>query len=421
MLAINLVIFIVVLWICSKRWPFTAFVFGASAALYYYGIPVELSLGFASHATVFGDQAPTYEQLLQISVVATSSATLFFIGLLMAGHRDFGWRRNKDGWLMELPREVDGVGLRRRCIALVALGLTLMATLYRREFLGKFESYEANQGISYNESGLSWLTSLLCFGLALSAHASVSRSWPLVVLMSGLLCGFGLLSSDKNPILLAVLAVVPGSLYSAGTPARVRSVRTISIVSLLVIGVLLAPAFSMYRSGVRLGEFVERYQFSFTRIDVAGPFRSLVASLDSPEPPPAGAGAMYWNDLKTLIPKSLYPDRPLNPAEEFAESNIKQWAPGKGLGYSLLADGVRRYGVTYAPLQYFVLGFLWGLYWRLVGWLAIGSSGVPGLYTILGGAILVLMHRGPMVGAVKPLLIFGLPLLLVTNARWIRN
>jgi len=230
--------------------------------------------------------------------------------------------------------------------------------------------------------------------LSISGFGRVSLS------LITLLFLWGVYSSNKNPILLGLLG---SSVYFYIPKKKEEISRLLWIFAGGVIFLLSFPIFSLFRAGVRGMDLLRNYYFSTTVIDPAGPYYSLLVSLTHKE---KLFGLTYINDLLLIIPKWIWNDRPMGTAESFARDIIPNWQPGQGLSYSLMAEAYQNFGVMGAFLQYFFIGLLWGIIWKIFKKYFSKSNYIyfQSIYFTIGFYMLILMHRAPAIGLVKNML-----------------
>jgi hypothetical protein len=117
------------------------------------------------------------------------------------------------------------------------------------------------------------------------------------------------------------------------------------------------------------------------------------------------------------IPKFIWPNRPPDLAEMYAQRTIGDWTPGKGLGYSLLIEGYLNFSYVGVFIQYFVFGFIWGKGWnkflKYISKTSIVTS--KSFYVIYGYFLLIIMHRSPFSGTPKQFFLTALPFLVFTT------
>jgi hypothetical protein len=154
-------------------------------------------------------------------------------------------------------------------------------------------------------------------------------------------------------------------------------------------------------------------RFGIRYIDPIGPFASLQYIVNNPKD--IQYGRTYLQIISLIIPRFLWKERPLDLSEQFAVDNITNWSPGMGMGYSPLAEAYLNFSWMGPLIQYLLMGLLWGYFWiilRKVFW-NYAQEHWQCLYYILGYYFLILMHRGPVAGLIKSLILYTSPLVFI--------
>src|SRR5262249_32857986 len=136
------------------------------------------------------------------------------------------------------------------------------------------------------------------------------------------LVGWGLYSSNKDPLLIGALAALAGI-----GPRILRQVRGMAvgaaILALPLVG-MAAPGFSLFRGGVPLSALARVAQRGlFVRTDPAGPLFSIGEAIRD-------HSALIWGEsyvrgLVLWVPQIFWPGRPVDLAQEFAMTHISGW------------------------------------------------------------------------------------------------
>ena len=145
------------------------------------------------------------------------------------------------------------------------------------------------------------------------------------------LLAWGLYSNQKTPLVLAGLVLLGYLLrrYSRLPGSVLAALVLLTPVSLIVA----ATSFSIFRGGGSL-DFASRTTY-LTSIEPAGPFLSIVDEvLNKPQSTAPGStfGESILNGLIGWVPRALWPQRPLDLAEQFARLSVPDWKPGEGYG-----------------------------------------------------------------------------------------
>lgn len=174
--------------------------------------------------------------------------------------------------------------------------------------------------------------------------------------VAGFLGLWGLYSNQKTPIVLAGLVAL-GYLMS-----RVRRPPAVLVgLTILVMPAVLAVAaisFSTFRGG---GGFQLAGRTGYlTTIEPAGPFVSIVDEMNvrGSSAPQSGFGESILNGLIGWLPRSIWPDRPLDVAEQFARIRVPDWMPGEGYGYSPFAEAIHQGGAAGIAAYFLLFGVL---------------------------------------------------------------
>jgi hypothetical protein len=123
----------------------------------------------------------------------------------------------------------------------------------------------------------------------------------------------------------------------------------------LVLG-LSAFSFSAFRGGGGI-ELTDRTGY-LTNIEPAGPFVSIVDEMTErgSSAPDSAFGESIVQALTGWVPRALWPDRPLDLAEQFGRVRIPDWKPGEGYGYSPFAEAIHLGGAAGIAAYFLLLG-----------------------------------------------------------------
>ncbi len=207
---------------------------------------------------------------------------------------------------------------------------------------------------------------------------------------------FGILTSDKDPM---IMAIIPYGIYYASFMKNKPTVyHVLTTIFLFIIIPILALTFSEFRGTKKYDNLFKYEKGYYSRIDSYGPFLVLNDAIQQQlqENYNYNYGYSFIQSFAYTIPRSLWPGRPINPAIIYAKKKMKnRYAPGRGFGYSLMAEAINAFGFWGALLFYFLIGTLIGLLQRLTLWIFKYN-------TKLGAAIfsawifyhLLIIHRG---------------------------
>jgi hypothetical protein len=188
--------------------------------------------------------------------------------------------------------------------------------------------------------------------------------------------------------------------------------------------VTILPTFAVYRySGeIKLVDFADmNVQQIFS--DARGPLFTNVISLEyanSLNIPSLLHSWILW------IPRYLWPDRPLDVAEAFAQAYMPGWQPGFGYGLSPIAEGILRFEPFAAPLI-FIFFAATIMILRLIFLTRMDDRLRVPVDLLVFGQILFLMNRGPLSAVTSialqlwiPTVILFLLMQWVTGAKLLR-
>lgn len=246
----------------------------------------------------------------------------------------------------------------------------------------------------------------------------VNKKIKIINLFLALLIIFwGLYSSNKDPI---IISTFPFLLYFVVNPPK-KSYYFISyFFGIIFLALSLLLIFSFLRKDLIFNFEILKYIIHtwglFRYTDPAGPmyvFFELVIDNDNFT---HQFGKTYLNVLYNWIPKLIWPDRWLDPAETFARVNIENWSEGQGMGYSLLGESYLNFNYLGAIIQYFMIGYLWGKIWIIfkMRFLNINYYIWLSIYYTFGTYILLIMHRGFFAAIFKQFILILVPIYIAT-------
>jgi oligosaccharide repeat unit polymerase len=387
----------------------TITVFGIACFIYYVSIPAELFVAGTARYALAGSEAVIAKPDQTLIIVL---ATLAFLAFAMG----YGAARLRIEGPPEESRDV-------RPWPLVALAVVpaLMIALFFRSQVAAAGTYVGNVSANATNPAYAFLQRIALFGIAgLAAGLLIARNGRrlVAVILFVLLVAWGVYASNKDPIILGLL-----SLASTRLGTRSRRIRWGFLVwGMALVASAIGPiAFSRFRAGasIPLGDLVVQYGI-FRQTDPAGPMMSLAGAVE--RPPEYRLGSTYLRTFVLWIPRSLWPGRPVDLAEDYARNQLQNWSPGRGLGYSLLAESYLNFGIVGPILQYFAIGWLWGMFWRVVRRYArLSDAYFRGLYGSVGFYLLIIMHRGATSSLVTPLVQLSVPLFLASVVAAVSN
>ncbi|KAB2903191.1 MAG: O-antigen polysaccharide polymerase Wzy [Anaerolineae bacterium] len=391
----------------------TIVIWGVGCFLYYIALPIEL---YVTQTDTFSISLLTLQtssrQLIKIVVAGIIAFLAFTIGYRLSGFNPLGRLSEQQVRQRVIPNSVFFLLM----ICLIALPLGF----YPQFVLSS--TYEGNYTISYLDSLYAVVTTFAYFAAVIVGGALLIRSGLMAsflgFLLLGLALGWGLYSSNKDPLLLTLLAL--------GAPYAKRKLYQAQLLPQIFLAVLVTSIlfmlFSSFRAGQLNPETLANIRYSLLNFDPAGPFVSLVTVTQRPSP--LRFGETYLDSFYLLIPRFLWAERPLDLSVIFAQEMIPRWQPGQGFGYSLLAEAYLNFSWLGVLLQYFLIGLFWGYLWkgiRRIFWYFSNDFWLS-FYWVWGFYILLTMHRAPLAGTVKSLVqasvLFFIFSFYLDAARW---
>jgi oligosaccharide repeat unit polymerase len=277
-------------------------------------------------------------------------------------------------------------------------------------------TYEAAYGVRYGNPVFSLLCGFVVLYGAVIASAvilrgkSLNKIWGMGFIV--LIFSWGIYTSDKNVILIGLLAVA--AVYSSLIKKQGLTFLMVVFIGCAIL-IYLIKVFSFYRGGLDICSAFSMAvnNFGLRYIDPLGPLVSLQHILNDCSD--LQYGQTYLHIFYLIIPRFLWKERPLDLSEQFAVDNIVNWLPGQGMGYSPLAEAYLNFSWIGPVIQYLLLGLLWGYFWKVLRKILWNfSQGLwYSLYYVLGYYLLILMHRGPVAGLMKSLILYTVPLILL--------
>jgi len=404
------VIFIIAVKLLSRQEGYysTLTVFGIGCFIYYIGIPFEFyvlhidDFKLSSH-NIFLSLSTT--QLSQIIIMGTMAFLAFSLGYYLSSFKPFKVRRIVQNRFPRIPYS----------LRLICFGFFVLLLIFFYKNIFAVSTYEAAYGLRYNKPVFSLLSSFVVLYGAVIASTIISRGKNLNKALGigfiVLIVLWGIYSLDKNVILIGLLAV------AAAFSILLKKQRFVSIIFIFIgcaILIYLIKVFSFYRGGLNIYSAfsLALKHFGLRYIDPLGPFVSLQHILNNCSD--LQYGQTYLNIFYLIIPRFLWKERPLDLSEQFAQDNIINWQPGMGLGYSPLAEAYLNFSWMGPIIQYLILGLLWGFIWKVLRKLLwhFPQEIWQSLYYILGFYLLILMHRAPVSGLMKSMILYTAPLIL---------
>ncbi|MFH1731244.1 MAG: O-antigen polymerase [Planctomycetota bacterium] len=412
---IIIIVYLAVLVVCARQtapsegYYSTVTVFGVSAFIYYMAIPIEMAL-FDEEIRAAGDLVfLSPAQQVQISLMGLLAFVAFLVGYRFSKFVPFEGEEPADG---PAPA-ARPAGRIPKSLLILGAGSVVLLVLGFAPQLRSMSTYAGAYETAYEHPVFSLLRTYAVMAAALTAAVLVCRHRArpvLALIVVTPVFSWGVFSSDKDPILIGLLGLAA---YFLGK--RSRSPKLLLWIGGCAVALmLLSPVFSMYRSGYTLSEAWHDYYFGVTKSDPRGPMISMAVVTAGDQPP--AWGHTYLNNALLWIPKFVWPERPLDLSEAFARDNMSDWSPGRGLGYSLLAEAYVNFWWFGPLIQYFLIGLLWGKVWALIrrAFSPVSAAYWSAVYGVFGFYLLTIMHRGPTPGITKTMLQILAPLVLLT-------
>ena len=391
------------------------FIFGLGGFAYFVVIPFELYIRgvdyFFAHAWM---RLGSYERnlVLFISIISLFG---FYFGLTLSCYRllpkkyfmetkECGLNKNRYRWPIRILI----------CIIIVSGSILI---IFYRDLIFAQSDYVVAYGITYESPLYSFVKMHFLIALGLTAGLIKHRGWRwkgktislaiviLIVLM-------GILTSDKGPLLLALLTCA--SFIEFNKISFIKFVTISSFGSVCVIIIVLF--FNLYRTQIPIVEVFHKMpwtEISFVKLDPGGPMVTLCSVIE--DNVPLRYGKTYIDGIGVIIPKAIWPDRPLSLSEEFAQDFITDYSEGKGLGYSPLAESLLNFHIPGAFIHFFIFGFFFGVFLEYLKkriFVNLNSLLVPFIY-IVGYQIIIMSFRSPLVGPLKLLILIIVPYCVV--------
>ncbi|NJM94528.1 MAG: hypothetical protein HC842_07580 [Cytophagales bacterium] len=408
------------LWACNRLvvenegYYSTITIFWGGAFLYYLGISLEIYARDLQHANVAGIFiSVTDRQLLYIALSGIVAVFAFSIGYKLSRFNPRLLEQASDGSDFHNPLPIS-------LISLLVVTLVILLIFFSDE-LQLSSTYAGNYTVSYLSPVYGLLTGYLTIASTLLGALLVAKQTFLEMVTGLILFGltvlWGVYSSNKDPILLVALAL--GAVYILRQKKQTPALFLKLISSAVILFIILNMVNALRYPESRWEEAFRDHSQSLLNFDPAGPFISL--SIITQQPSEWGLGISYRDTIFLLVPRAVWPERPLDLSEKFARSQLVDWQPGQGLGYSLLSEAYYNFGWMGAFIQYALIGFLWGWFWRIIQFPLVRISPLYWRVTYLtfGYYLLIIMHRGPIAGIVKQGIIhFVLLLLLMLYFDW---
>lgn len=388
------------------------FVFGLAGFAYFTLIPIELYLKGEEY--YFARDWISLGSVERIIILFLSILSLlgFYSGLKTSRYQLFSDKNSLNNTHDRLHKKY----LLRAIMILLCVSILCFSALvlFYRDFFAAQYDYTAAYMITYESPLYSFLKMHLLIALALMASVMMRQgcNWGgklICIAIVSFILWVGILTADKNPLLLALLTCSSFLKFDKISMKRFAIITFVGSISVI----FLVLFFNIYRTRMPLEDVVHNLllrSISFTQLDPAGPMVSLVRAI-SDDSIQMNFGSTYINSLGVLVPKTLWPDRPLDIAEAFARENISNWSEGQGLGYSPLAEAYVNFSFPGAFIHFFIFGMLIGgflQFMRVKYFFKYDFLFVPFVHIVIY-YIVILSFRAPLIGPIKMLILFLVP------------
>lgn len=380
-------------------------------ALLYYGflIPIcmvlfnDYLLPFQSYGLIVSDH--------DVNMVAI---------LLLCGYAAFvaGYRlvipRN---WIDDLVHASGGIGkgqakIAQKFLGVVSTGFFVVLILFFWDTLiSVLSGYESKIEIRYDDSAYSliyklWSMVFLAYAVTKVFYGRTYVAFSIIITI--LLLILSLITFSKDPMVycaIFLLSVGARAFNLNQAPVFLAAIGAAALVLMFVV-----PAFSAYRStGVLMFSNPSGLPMAYLFSDASGPFSSIILAIRNQAS--VNMGPLY-EAFALWIPRSIWPDRPLDAAEAYAQAVMLDWRPGFGLGFSPFAEANIRYGIVFAPFLFLLAGLFMAVVQLIV------SKRLPiqmmlGLVFVVQSYTLFTAFRGPFSGLVTAMAQFWIPFLAI--------
>lgn len=286
----------------------------------------------------------------------------------------------------------------RVLLIFVAIVITVISTYFRREMLGATESYEGKISGNYTASGYAFMinTAFTLLSLIFNYLILNVRRYNLTALTGVAIFIFlAVATYSKVPLIYGALCVFCALHRFRRIPFWFMMI--VLIFGSILMTLLFMPAFSIYRGS---GEFALRIptvdSFSLVLGEASSPFTIVHLALSGYV---SVADHPLWQSFVLWIPRSIWPERPIDLAEGFAREVIANWQVGFGLGFSPFAEGYARLGLIGSAFFMGMVGGVTALMQSFFSRAVPKAMRAPAMLTV-GGFVSVLALRNPFSGLI---------------------
>ncbi|MBN9245297.1 MAG: hypothetical protein J0I98_21180 [Mesorhizobium sp.] len=383
--------------------PLTIFFIG----ILYYGFFIPISMD------IYGDnRLPFLDGYLYVSNDDIEKISYLLFGgytAFVIGWRIFVPKSTTDAALNKMKIRIiesgDGGRITIICMFLVFLficlsvfknQLNLIFSDYQDKILSRYEN--PSFSLIYNLSIIT-LTVLFCYNI-LTSRRFIFHSISYVLFLMIL----SFLTYSKDPMVLA-------GILCFSTGARAFKISQIYILFAGIVGgiaflAFFVPAFAFYRSTGQISfDWIGTLPLADLFSDARGPFSTIVLAVRGEN---SVQLASLLQSFILWIPRGVWPDRPLDAAEDFARLTMPNWQPGYGLGFSPFAEATLRFGLVLSPMLLFLAGISFSIFQRIVAKL-LQPTILPASLLIVHGSIMFTLQRGAFSAIFSNLTQFWIP------------
>jgi hypothetical protein len=388
--------------------PMTLFFIG----LLYYGffIPVTMEL-FGEYQLPFLNSPlnVTEKDLTIISFVLTLGYGAFVLGYRIFTpkyivDKSYFMARRADFFIN------DGGGIILATVLFASMATCIV--FFRPELFGLFSGYDGKIITRYEASTFSLIYNLALI-VATVLMVRIVLFGRRYIVMTAAFVSFqvlwAILTFSKEPMVFGAIVLFAAAARFA--PKRQLAIFGTAVVAGIAILIFFIPAFAQYRFSGQLA-FVNPANVALPYLfsDAAGPFSTLVLGVRAADRIELAA---LWQSFVLWIPRGIWPDRPLDSAEQFAQAVMPGWQPGYGLGFSPFAEAQIRFGVVLSPILLFLAGLsLSGL--QRLAIRIVPRTLSPALLLVVQGYMLFVTHRGAFSAIFTAMAQFWIPFLVGT-------
>lgn len=297
-----------------------------------------------------------------------------------------------------------------RMLIACAFLFAVTVTFFGSQMTLAMQSYEGKVQINYENSGYSWLLNFVEVLLAVwFVWLILSSKNYLTFALSGivLFLGISFATFSKGPFLF-------DSAFAFAVLSRHKFIKplvAIPVLSVTLIGFLtfIVPVFAAYRATGDVDFFSNNHlTVSMLMSDAVSPYwvnalaeQNGVSVADNP----------LWQSFVLWIPKFIWSTRPLDLSEGFARQIMTNWQPGYGLAFSVLAEGIMRFGVLGMPLFMFGVGAIYSAFNQ--SFLRLVPVDLrQAAFLVVGSQLAALIFRGPFSGLITNSIHEWIPLVI---------